>query len=123
MIALNRQAGKVEFSDEFVASSAMQDMQRRIRTEFDEQIEAQGFDKMRSRITLRLKGREDVSGWADERYRGGPENPLSDEEVEQKVRSCCDGVLDEQAQSELIADVWKVLELDDVSVLAQRLNG
>lgn len=123
MIALNRQAGKVEFSDEFVASSAMQDMQRRIRTEFDEQIEAQGFDKMRSRITLRLKGREDVSGWADERYRGGPENPLSDEEVELKVRSCCDGVLDEQAQSDLIADVWKVLELDDVSVLAQRLNG
>ncbi|QFU02883.1 MmgE/PrpD family protein [Halomonas sp. THAF5a] len=123
MIALNRQAGKVEFSDEFVASDAMQEMQRRIRTEFDEEIEAQGFDKMRSRITLRLKGGQDVSGWADERYRGGPENPLSDAEVEQKVRSCCDGVLDEQAQADLIDTVWKIQELDDVAALAEKLNG
>ncbi|MEC8917488.1 MAG: MmgE/PrpD family protein [Pseudomonadota bacterium] len=123
MIALNRQAGKVEFSDEFVASKAMQDMQRRIRTEFDEAIEAQGFDKMRSRITLRLKSGKEVSGWADERYRGGPENPLSDEEVEQKVRSCCNGVLGDRAQTDLIATVWKIQELDDVSALAEKLNG
>ena len=122
MIALARQAGKVEFSDPFVASDAMQDMQRRIRTELDPEIEAQGFDKMRSRITIRLKDGEEISGHADERYRGGPENPLSDSEVEEKFRSCCAGVLDNEQQDALIAQAWNVLELNDAGRLADHLQ-
>lgn len=113
MIALARQAGKVEFSDAFVGSDAMQAMQRRIRTELDPEIEAQGFDKMRSRITIRLKDGSEVAGWADERYRGGPENPLTDDEVVAKVRSCCDGVLSESEQDTLIESGWSILELED----------
>lgn len=122
MIALNRQAGKREFSDEFVASEPMQAMQRRISTELDSEIEAQGFDKMRSRITIRLKDGSEVSGWADERYRGGPENPLTDAELEGKVRSCCDGVIDDAGQDALIDAAWRVIELDDASALADLLQ-
>ena len=123
MIALARKAGKVEFSDEFVASDAMQDMQRRMRTALDPEIEAQGFDKMRSRITIMLKDGKEISGWADERYRGGPENPLSDQEVEDKARSCCAGVLSEDEQTALIANAWNVLALDDAgAVLSSALN-
>ena len=48
---------------------------------------------MRSRIAIQLKNGKQVEGWADERYRGGPENPLSDADLEAKVRSCCEGVL------------------------------
>ncbi len=118
MIALARQAGKVEFSDGFVASDAMQDMQRRMRTELDPEIEAQGFDKMRSRITIRLKDGREISGWADERYRGGPENPLSDSEVEDKFRSCCAGVLEADQQDALIAQAWAVLDMTDAGQLA-----
>ncbi len=44
-----------------------------------------GFDKMRSRIAIKLKGGKTIEGWADERYRGGPDNPLSDAELEAKV--------------------------------------
>ena len=113
MIALARRAGKVEFSDAFVGSDAMQAMQRRIRTELDPEIEAQGFDKMRSRITIRLKDGSEVAGWADERYRGGPEYPLTDDEVVAKVRSCCDGVLTESEQDTLIESGWSILELED----------
>ncbi|MBV7395489.1 MmgE/PrpD family protein [Mameliella sediminis] len=124
MIALARQAGKVEFSDAFVGSDDMQAMQRRIRTELDPEIEAQGFDKMRSRITIRLKDGSEVAGWADERYRGGPENPLSDDEVVAKVRSCCDGVLSEAEQDTLIRNGWNILDLQDAgSVLAQGLTS
>lgn len=124
MIALARQAGKVEFSDAFVGSDDMQAMQRRIRTELDPEIEAQGFDKMRSRITIRLKDGSEVAGWADERYRGGPENPLSDDEVVAKVQSCCDGVLSEAEQDTLIRNGWNILDLQDAgSVLAQGLTS
>jgi 2-methylcitrate dehydratase PrpD len=113
MIALARRAGKVEFSDAFVGSDAMQAMQRRMRTALDPEIEAQGFDKMRSRITITLKDGREVAGWADERYRGGPENPLTDAEVEAKARSCCDGVLSEAEQTAMLKQAWEVLELED----------
>ena len=123
MIALARKAGKVEFSDAFVASEAMQAMQRRMRTELDEEIEAQGFDKMRSRITIQLKDGREIAGWADERYRGGPENPLTDKEVEDKARSCCAGVLSDAEQDELLAKAWAVLDLEDAaSVLSATLT-
>ncbi|MCT7376688.1 MmgE/PrpD family protein [Chelativorans salis] len=123
MIALERKAGKREFSDAFVGSAAMQDMQRRISTEFDPEIEAKGFDKMRSRITIRVKSGGEVAGWADERYRGGPENPLTDEEVEAKLRSCCEGVLDEIGQDKLIARSWAVLDMDDAGAIADLLQA
>lgn len=119
MIALNRQAGKREFSDAFVASDEMQAMQRRIRTELDPEIEAQGFDKMRSRITLTLKDGSEISGSADERYRGGPENPLTDKELEEKVRSCCDGVLSASEQDTLIRTARAVLEQQDATAIAR----
>lgn len=113
MIALARRAGKVEFSDAFVASPEMQNMQRRMRTELDPDIEARGFDKMRSRISIKLNSGQEVAGWADERYRGGPENPMADEEVEAKARSCCAGVLSDSEQDVLLQSAWGVLDLSD----------
>ena len=123
MIALARKAGKREFSDEFVASASMQAMQRRITTELDPEIEKLGFDKMRSRIAIRRKDGRVVEGWADEHYRGGPENPLSDAELDAKVRSCCEGVLDRQAQSRLIETARSISDLTDAAELMKILNG
>jgi 2-methylcitrate dehydratase PrpD len=123
MIALARKAEKREFSDEFVGSIPMQAMQRRISTELDPEIEKMGFDKIRSRIAIRLKNGLKVEGWADERYRGGPENPLSDAELEAKVRSCCEGVLDRQGQSTLIDAAWSVTQLADAGKLMRIINA
>ena len=123
MIALSRKAGKKEFSDEFVGSAPMQTMQRRITTELDPEIEKMGFDKMRSRITIRLKNGKQIEGWADERYRGGPENPLTDAEVEAKVRSCCDGVLDTKRQTALIDAAWSVTKMTDAGNLMALMNN
>jgi 2-methylcitrate dehydratase PrpD len=122
MIALTRKAGKREFSDAFVGSAPMQEMQRRISTELDAEIEKMGFDKMRSRIAIRLKNGRTVEGWADERYRGGPENPLSDKDLEAKVRSCCEGVLDEERQSALIDTAWSITQLSDARKLMEVIS-
>lgn len=123
MIALARKAGKKEFSDEFVAAAPMQTMQRRINTELDPAIEQMGFDKMRSRIAIRLKDGRQIEGWADERYRGGPENPLSDADLEAKARSCCEGVMDDADQLRLIESAWSVTRLSDAGRLMALLNG
>jgi 2-methylcitrate dehydratase PrpD len=122
MIALARKAGKKEFSDEFVGSASMQAMQKRITTELDPAIEKLGFDKMRSRIAIHLQGGKQIEGWADERYRGGPENPLSDADVEAKVRSCCEGVLDDLQQAALIDAGSSILGLPDAGRLMGLLN-
>ncbi len=122
MIALARKAGKKEFSDDFVAAAPMQAIQKRISTELDPVIEKMGFDKMRSRIEIHLKNGKKVEGWADERYRGGPENPLSDQELEGKVRSCCEDVLDDAQQSELIDAGRSILRLPDAGKLMELLN-
>ncbi len=123
MIALARKAGKKEFSDAFVASAPMQAMQKRITTELDPAIEKIGFDKMRSRIAIKLKGDKTIEGWADERYRGGPDNPLSDAELEAKVGSCCDGVLEQVRQAKLIEAAWSVSKLPDAYRLMMLLNS
>ncbi|MEX0806169.1 MAG: MmgE/PrpD family protein [Candidatus Binatia bacterium] len=122
MIALVRKAGKREFSDEFVGADSMQAMQRCISTELDAEIEKMGFDKMRSRIAIRLKDGRTFEGWADERYRGGPENPLSDSDLEAKVRSCCEGILHEKAQSKLIDAAWSVAQVKDAGRLMEIIN-
>jgi 2-methylcitrate dehydratase PrpD len=123
MIALVRRAGKREFSDAFVGSDAMQRMQRRISTHLDPDIENMGFDKMRSRIAIRTKEGRALEGWADERYRGGPENPLSDAALEAKVRSCCEGVLAEDRQRTLIETAWSIARLKDAAVLMEAINS
>lgn len=123
MIAINRKAGKKEFSDAFVQSEAMQTMQRKIVTRHDLEIEKLGFDKMRSRITIRLDDGTTIAGNADERYRGGPENPLEDRELEQKVTSCCEGILKPAKQAELIATVWELAGIEDATVLAELIQS
>jgi 2-methylcitrate dehydratase PrpD len=100
----------------------MQAMQRRISTELDPEIEKRGFDKMRSRIRIDLKDGAKIEGWADERYRGGPENPLSDADLEAKVRSCCEGVLDEKSQATLIDAAWSIGKMRDAERLMEIIN-
>ncbi len=122
MIALARKAGKKEFSDKFVGSASMQTMQKLITTELDPAIENMGFDKMRSRIAIRLKNGKQVDGWADERYRGGPDNPLSDKDLEAKVRSCCEGVLEPSQQSALIDAGRSILHRPNAGEMMALLN-
>jgi hypothetical protein len=69
-----------------------------------------------------LKDGKTVEGWADERYRGGPDNPLSDSDLEAKVRSCCEGVLDGNRQSQLIEAARSVLSLSDACELMMAIN-
>jgi 2-methylcitrate dehydratase PrpD len=100
----------------------MQDMQRRITTELDPEIEAQGTDKIRSRIEVTTRDGRKIVEWADERYRGGPDNPMSDAELEAKFRACAEDLLDEARQAEVIETARRVETLPRAAELARLIQ-
>ena len=101
-------AGKAEFTDAFVQSKAVQDMQKRVFTKFDPKIDEMGHERIRSRLEVVTKGGRTIERWADENYRGGPHNPLSDAEVEGKFRDCAAGLIDESATRKVFDAVWSL---------------
>ncbi len=102
MIVLCRRASHHEFQDAFVAGTAMQDLQARTEVVNDPEIDARGYDLIRSRIEVETKDGRTLTQWADERYRGGPLNPINDQDLDGKFRMCAEGVVDGALQTELL---------------------
>lgn len=121
-IILRGRAGKAEFTDEFVSSPACQDMQARIETAFDQGIEDMGWDRIRSRIEVTTRDGRTLTRWADEAYRGGPHNPLSDEDLAGKFRDCADGLLSPARQAEVLATVMAFEAEPDAACLFDLLR-
>jgi 2-methylcitrate dehydratase PrpD len=115
-------AGKAEFTNEFVQSAPVQDMQRRVFTQFDAEIDAMGHDRIRSRIELETKDGRRIEKWADENYRGSPHNPLSDKEVEGKFLDCAAGLLDEARTAQVFESIWTLEDQADVTAFYDLLD-
>jgi 2-methylcitrate dehydratase PrpD len=118
MIVLCRRASHHEFSDAFVASKAMQNMQKRTDVLNDPAIDAKGYDLIRSRIEVDTKDGRTLVQWADERYRGGPLNPLSDADLDAKFRMCAEGTIDEPAQTRLLNAIRGLEKLERATDIA-----
>jgi 2-methylcitrate dehydratase PrpD len=116
-IVISHKAGFKEFTLHFVCSSEVQALMQRIRTEFDPAIEAKGYDKMRSRVEVLLTNGQKLVREADERYRGGPDNPLSDDELIEKFTDCTQSILDQATREAIIEAVFKLEDLVDVGSL------
>lgn len=121
-IILAGRAGKAEFTDAFVQSDACQAMQARIETQFDQEIEDMGWDRIRSRIDVRTRDGREITRWADEDYRGSPHNPLRDSEVEGKFADCAAGLLDEARTRQVLDTIWTLDAQPDVGVLYDQLE-
>jgi 2-methylcitrate dehydratase PrpD len=116
-IALRQRCGKEEFTDEFVSSPACQAMQHRIETHFSQEIEAMGWDRIRSRVEIVTHDGRTFSRWADEAYRGSPHNPLSDEELQGKFADNAAGLLDAGQQQRVFDLVWSLETAPDAGAL------
>lgn len=123
MIVLCRRASHHEFEDAFVAGEAMQDLQARTDVINDPEIDARGYDLIRSRIEVETKDGRILVQWADERYRGGPLNPISDADLDGKFRMCAEGVLDSAAQDEILALARSLDTGADLSRLMALMTG
>ncbi len=118
-IVISRKAGVKEFTRAFVQSPEVRTLMQKIRTEFDPAIEARGYDKMRSRVEVTLQNGSQLVRDADERYRGGPENPLSDEELKEKFSDCAQSIVRDSTRDKVIKIVF---ELEGVSSMDSLMN-
>jgi 2-methylcitrate dehydratase PrpD len=121
-IALRRKAGIHEFNDEFVQSAPVQQMMARVERVLDADIEAKGWEKIRSTVEVDLLDGRTLVEDADERYRGGPDLPFTREELYEKFSDCASLVLPESAIEETFGLVESLESVSDVGELVRVLS-
>jgi 2-methylcitrate dehydratase PrpD len=120
-IALRRKAGIREFTDEFVLSAPVQQMMAKVQTILDPEIEARGFEKIRSTVEVDLTDGRTLVQAADERYRGGPEKPFTREELHEKFTDCAELVLSPAAMTRVLELVESIETVPDITELVRML--
>jgi len=122
-IALSRKAGVKEFTDAYVNSQQVQGMMKRFRTEQDPEIEAKGYQKILSRVELRLRDGLKLVKQAQEAYRGGPANPLSDEALRAKFTDCTEDIIALDSRQRIFDIVYSLEKLRDMEKLFALLRA
>jgi 2-methylcitrate dehydratase PrpD len=121
-IALRRKAGIHEFNDEFVQSAPVQALMRKVERILDPEIEAKGWEKIRSTVEVDLVDGRRLVEHADERYRGGPDLPFTRDELYEKWSDCASLVLPKSRVDEAFELVEGLERLDDVTALVRALT-
>jgi 2-methylcitrate dehydratase PrpD len=122
-VAIRRKAGIHEFTDEFVRSAPVQQMMARVERVLDPEIEARGFEKIRSTVEVDLQDGRRLAEHADERYRGGPDRPFTREELFEKYAECAGLVLSPGGIDQTFAMLESIEGLPDVTELARALTA
>jgi 2-methylcitrate dehydratase PrpD len=121
-MALRRKAGIHEFTDEFVRSSPVQQMMGKVERILDSDIEARGFEKIRSTVEVDLEDGRRLVEKADERYRGGPDRPFTREELHEKFTECAALVLSRSSITETLRMVESLEDVSDITSLVSALQ-
>ena len=119
MIILRRRAGISEYTDEAARSSEVQTFLPRVNCYVDPEIEAQGFEKMRSVVKINLKDSTALTKEATV-ARGYPERPFSKEDHLAKFEECAEGVLPAGSGEAL----WEsVMNLEKLAKAVEAVRG
>jgi 2-methylcitrate dehydratase PrpD len=122
-IALRRKAGIHEFNDEFVQSAQVQALMRKVERVLDPEIEAKGWEKIRSTVEVDLVDGRKLVEHADERYRGGPDLPFTRAELYEKWSDCASLVLPQTAVDAVFELVDGLERVGDVTALVRALTA
>ena len=98
---LERKAGIAQFKDSKVRSPKVVELMRRVTLYVDQELEALGYDQVRSRVRIKLKDGRSIEGRADV-ARGHPLKPMSWGEIGEKFRDCARLVLSRKKMEEAI---------------------
>jgi 2-methylcitrate dehydratase PrpD len=106
---LERKAGIAQFTDRKTRDKKVVDLMKQVTLYVDDELEALGYDQVRSRVRIKLKSGRMIEGRADV-ARGHPEKPMSWAELGEKFRDCA-GLVLPRAQAEEAIGIVGQLEL------------
>jgi 2-methylcitrate dehydratase PrpD len=119
---LERKAGIAQFVDGKVRERRVVEMMKRVSLVVDDELEALGYDRVRSRIRIKLKQGKIIEGRYDV-ARGHPEKPMSWAELADKFRYCASLVLPRRNVEAAIDLVGQLEELKSLRPLLGQLAG
>jgi 2-methylcitrate dehydratase PrpD len=122
ILLLERAGGIAQFTDEVVLRPDVQEMMARVKPYLHEDLEALGFQRIRSLIEVHLRDGTVLSTEALT-SRGTPERPMSVEELAGKFGDCAQGLLAEDVQARVIDMIYHLDEVDSVRDLTALLKG
>jgi len=110
-----------EFTDAFVQSPPTQAIMQRVTAVHDQEIEKQGFDKIRSVVEVDLVDGRKLVQPSDDRYRGGPDNPFTRADLKAKFDDCAGLVLPAQGLDAAFTAIESVDSMADIRQLIKVL--
>jgi 2-methylcitrate dehydratase PrpD len=94
---------------------------KRVTLEVDDELEALGYDQVRSRIRIKLKNGRMIEGRYDV-ARGHPEKPMSWTELGEKFHDCASLVLPRKNADDVMAFVARLEQQPGLSPLLRALS-
>lgn len=119
---LERKAGIAQFVDRKVRERKVIELMKRVSLYVDDELEALGYDQVRSRIRIKLQNGKIVEGRYDV-ARGHPLKPMSWAELGDKFRDCADLVLPHKNVETAIQLVSRLEQLKSLKPLVRALSG
>ena len=117
---IERKAGIAQFQDRKVRDKKVVELMKRVTLYVDDELEALGYDQVRSRIRIKLRNATMIEGRYDV-ARGHPEKPLSWAELGDKFRDCARLVLPRKNVERAIELLARVEQLGSLKPLLDAL--
>ncbi len=118
---LERRAGIPQFQDRKVRDKKVIEMMRRVRLYVDDELEALGYNQVRSRVRIKLKTGRMIEGRYDV-ARGHPEKPMSWSELSDKFRDCAALALPQKNIEDAIGLVARIEQLQSLKPLLRAVS-
>jgi 2-methylcitrate dehydratase PrpD len=119
---LERKAGIAQFRDRKVREPRVVELMKRVTLYVDEELEALGYDQVRSRVRIKLKDGRTIEGRADV-ARGHPLKPMSWAEIGEKFRDCAQLVFSKKNTEEAIELVANLDRMRSLSPLIDAITA
>jgi 2-methylcitrate dehydratase PrpD len=119
---LERKAGIAQFVDSKVRQKRVVELMKRVSLYVDDELEALGYDQVRSRIRIKLYNGRTIEGRYDV-ARGHPEKPMSWSELCEKFRDCARLALSDDDAEQIIELVARLEQLKNLRPLMRALVG
>ena len=113
--------GIAQYRDEVVARDDVKETLKKIEPYVEDEIEAQGYDRIRSKLTIEMNDGT-IHEKVTDTSRGSPQRPMDREELYEKFTECCGLVYDQNQIAHAEKILYKVDTLESIYSLVELLG-